>query len=299
MREQMTYQSIEYGLRKTTWERRGETIDRLTHGQVKERKRKRRKTGCSAGASCHDPGREMLWLKSPLADTNASKCYNCDSISHDCCSYLWDNHDYCIDCFKEEVMSKCSTIETFCALLKKNKQSPRGRKAITLGAQDIQSSVDEYLCTEAKLDMNLEQYLEWKRNEEKSLKETASDPDKGTWLERTRIYNIRKTKYNKCIAAAKEDWILSKDGVVNGLSYNPRTCEFEASVQYLDENKMQKEAEMMVEPEWVIDEYGGAPFANKLIDAAENDNFLMIPCDENGHVTYCQYEGQVIVTNES
>ena len=214
---------IEYGLRKTTWERRGETIDRMTHGQIKERKQKRRKTGCSAGASCHDPGREMLWLKSPLVDTNASKCYNCDSISHDCCSYLWNNHDFCIDCFKEEVMSKCSTIDTFGALLEKNKQSPRGRKAITLGAQDIRSSVDEYLCTEAKLDMNLEQYLEWKRNEKKSLKETASDPDKETWLERTRIYNIRKMKYNKCIAAAKEDWILSKDGVLCMANYHA-TC---------------------------------------------------------------------------
>ena len=124
-----------------------------------------------------------------------------------------------------------------------------------IGEQDIQSRVDEYLFIEAKLEMNLEEYLNWKQNAKMILKETARDPDRKRWLERWRHYLLEKEKYNRCITAAKEDWILSKDGVVNGLCYNPRRCEFKATIKYLDEHQVQKEAEMMVSYARVVEEY--------------------------------------------
>ena len=70
--------------------------------------------------------------------------------------------------------------------------------------------------------MNLEAFFEWKEKESKSLRETKKKSDKKSWLERKNNYLHIKNKYNKCITAAKEDWILSKDGVVNGLCYNPK-----------------------------------------------------------------------------
>ena len=227
----------------------------------------------------------MLMMSSMLGSSNASKCCTCDNASHDCCSYLWNNQVFCLECFKEQIR-KCSNVETFGALLEQNKHQKGSQKVHTIREQDIQSNVDEYLLKESKLEMNLEQYLKWKKNEAKILKETAKDPDKKTWLERTRLYLLKKEKYTKCIAAAKEDWILSTDGVVNGLCYNPKRCEFEATVKYLDENKVQKEAETMVEHAWVINECGAA-LANTLIDIAENRYFLQIPFDEKGHVIDC------------
>ena len=134
----------------------------------------------------------------------------------------------------------CSTVETLESLLEQNKHQKASQKVHTIGKQDIQSSVDEYLLKEAKLEMNLEQYLNWKQNAKRILNETAKDPDRKTWLERQRLYLLKKEKYNRCIMVAKEDLILSKDGVVNGLCYNPRRCEFEATVKYLDEHKFRR-----------------------------------------------------------
>ena len=90
-----------------------------------------------------------------------------------------------------------------------------------------------------------------------------------------------KNKYNKCIATAKEDWILSKDGVVNRLCYNPKRCEYEATIKYMDENNVQKEAEMMVSYAWIVKEYG-VVLAKKLRDVAENNYFLETPLDRKG-----------------
>ena len=154
--------------------------------------------------------------------------------------------------------------------------------------------MDEYLQNEANQEMNLEAFFDWKKKESKTLRETKNESDKKSWLERKKNYLHIKNKYNKCIAAAKEYWILSKDGVVNGLCYNPKKCQYEATIKYMDENNMQKEAEMMVSYAWIVKEYG-AVLANKLRDVAENNYFLKPPLDRKGNTTYFQHEGKHIV----
>ena len=122
------------------------------------------------------------------------------------------------------------------------------------------------------------------------LSETKNDTDKNTWLERQRQYLLKK-EIQLMHCHSKRRLILSKNDVVNGLCYNPKRCEFEATVKYLDENKVQKEAEIMVFYAWVVKEYG-ALLANKLMDIAENEYFLKTPLDGKGHATYFQHEGK-------
>ena len=62
----------------------------------------------------------------------------------------------------------------------------------------------------------------------------------------------------------------------------------------MDENNVQKEAEMMVSYAWIVKEYG-AVLAKKMRDVAENNYFLETPLDRKGHATYFQHEGKEIV----
>ena len=125
---------------------REEAIDNLVHGKRRKVKEGYRKTGCSAGASCRWPEGELRYGdNNGTAGCNASKCVKCSGISHDCCSYLWNVKVFCLHCFKEEVKNTCSMVETFKALLEKNKHQNLIHEVHTIGEQDLQSSVDEYL----------------------------------------------------------------------------------------------------------------------------------------------------------
>ena len=168
MRAQMQEGQMPYGFRKTTWNMREKTIHNLVHGKEKKRKKRERErwSGCSAGTSCCDQQHGMRWKTDHWGSSNASTCCTCGNASHDCCSYLWNNQVFCLECFKEQ-MRNCSNVESFEALLEQNKHQEGSRKVHMIGEQDIRKSVDEYLCNDAKLQMNLEQYLKWKKMEKR------------------------------------------------------------------------------------------------------------------------------------
>ena len=128
---------IKYKFRDETWKTRKEAIENLVHGHGKEMKKRQRKTGCSAGASCHWPEGELRLTSNDTASSNASQCSNCGNISHDCCSYLWNLKVFCLDCLKEEVKNTCSTVETFKALLEKNKHQNLNCEVHTIGEHDL------------------------------------------------------------------------------------------------------------------------------------------------------------------
>ena len=50
-----------------------------------------------------------------------------------------------------------------------------------------------------------------------------------------------KDKYNKVIKLAKEEWLLSNDGVVTALRYNKEDNQFVAKVQYKDGTDVKSE----------------------------------------------------------
>ena len=129
---------MKYHLRPKTWKTRKETIDHLIYGHPKNTVKRQKWTGCSAGASCHLPEEELRLTRNEKGSSTASKCSKCGNISHDCCSYLWNDQVFCLDCLKEEVNNTCSTVETFEAILNRNKhQQKSNHEPHTIGELDL------------------------------------------------------------------------------------------------------------------------------------------------------------------
>ena len=74
-------------------------------------------------------------------------------------------------------------------------------------------------------------------------------------------FQFKNEKYEKVIKLAKEEWLLSTDGVVKALCYNAKDKQFVAKVNYKKRTKV-IEQEMTVTHDWVIDTYG-KDLANK------------------------------------
>jgi hypothetical protein len=91
----------------------------------------------------------------------------------------------------------------------------------------------------------------------------------------------KKTKYEMVIKLAKQEWMLSTDGVVKALRYRAKDKQFVAQVHYKQGTRLLEE-KLAVSDDWVIDMYG-KELAKKLIDCDENDQFIM-PITEDGRV---------------
>ena len=71
---------------------------------------------------------------------------------------------------------------------------------------------------------------------------------------------------------AKEEWILSTDGVVKSVQYARKANHFVAKLHYKNGPKLIEE-QIVVTDDWVLDTYG-KEFANKLIDREDHDGFI-------------------------
>ena len=83
---------------------------------------------------------------------------------------------------------------------------------------------------------------------------------------------MNKDAYETVMKLAKEEWLLSMDGVVKALRYNAKEQQFVAKVSY-QKGKATKEEIMILADDWVIDAYR-KELANKLIDHGEHEGFL-------------------------
>jgi hypothetical protein len=101
----------------------------------------------------------------------------------------------------------------------------------------------------------------------------------------------KKQKYEKVIQLAKEEWLLSTDGVVKELRYDAKHDIFVARVHYRRGTNIVQE-KMIVPDDWVIDTYG-KELANKLIDRAEHSNFIL-PVNEEGMLATIQVDDRKI-----
>ena len=90
---------------------------------------------------------------------------------------------------------------------------------------------------------------------------------------------FEKDKYNKIIKLAKEEWLLSTDGVVKALHYNKEDNQFVAKVQYKQGTDVKSET-IRVSDDWVIDTFG-KEVTNKLMDRGNHQEF-MLPVNEDG-----------------
>jgi hypothetical protein len=91
----------------------------------------------------------------------------------------------------------------------------------------------------------------------------------------------KKTKYDMVIKLAKQEWMLSTDGVVKALWSRAKDKQFVAHVHYKKGTRLLEET-LTISDDWVIDMYG-KELAKKLIDRDENNQFIM-PITEDGRV---------------
>ena len=87
-------------------------------------------------------------------------------------------------------------------------------------------------------------------------------------------------KYKQMFKLAKEEWLLSTDGVVHGLRYDAKDKVFVAKVRYMNNDKKAVQENIHVTDDWVFDTFG-KDIASKLMDRGENEEFVQ-PLDEKG-----------------
>jgi hypothetical protein len=111
-------------------------------------------------------------------------------------------------------------------------------------------------------------------------------------LENRKLFYARKDAYETVMKIAKEEWLLSTDGVVKALRYDAKQKQFVAKVSYQQEKKV-KEAHMILDDDWVIDAYG-KELAKKLIDHGEHEGFLL-PLDKDGKLATFKMDDRNII----
>jgi hypothetical protein len=135
--------------------------------------------------------------------------------------------------------------------------------------------VDNFLKA-VGMPMTTKQYYKWLERERVRLTKQVDKKKKAImWSD----YECNKDKYNKIILLAKEDWLLSTDGVVEALRYRENKKHFVAKVHYKKGSKV-IEQNIRVSDDWVIDTYG-KELTKKLMDRGEHEEFIK-PVNEDG-----------------
>ena len=235
---------------------------------------------------------------------NASRCTKCSSPFHHECLFVWQEECYCSNCFKQNVVTQCSTETLFKDLFQNNDWASSRATVPIHRTSELRKYTNNFMQQQFDYDMTIEQYETWKVKMEKQQKKHASKKAK---CEMAKTAYAMKVKYEKAIRLAKQEWLLSTDGVVNGLRYDAVDKKFVAKLHYRGKEDVVKEETMAVSDDWVFDTYG-IELANKLIDHAENNGFVR-PVDEDGKlvilpmmtqtVTRVKYIPQKISTTEN
>jgi hypothetical protein len=207
---------------------------------------------------------------------NASRCTKCNSPFHHECLFVSQQQCYCSKCFKQYVVTQCSTEILFKDLFQTNDWASSLVTGPTHRTSELRKYTNNFLQQNG-LGMSLAQYEHWKMDQEKQQKKQTSMTKK---RHLAKAAYVTKDKFERAIRIAKEEWLLSTDGVVKGLRYDAVDKKFVAKLHYQERGNVVKEETMTVSDDWVFDTYG-IEVANRLIDHAENNGFA-IPVDEHG-----------------
>ena len=170
------------------------------------------------------------------------------------------------------MVSQCETGTLFEDLLQ-SKERAKAQSGHTHTESDLIKHVDNYLKA-VKMPLSTKQFYE---SIERERVRTKGDKKKRAIIFAKSQFN--KDKYKKIIELAKEDWLLSTDGVVKALRYDKQVKQFVAKVHYKKGNDIKKE-HITVSDDWVFDTYG-KDIANKLMDRGEHSEFIK-PVNEDG-----------------
>jgi hypothetical protein len=166
---------------------------------------------------------------------NGSFCCKCQQSFHYVCLFVFEGDVYCIKCYNENVVSQCTTETLFCDLFESQDRAnaqthPKGTES------DLLQFVDNFFKANG-YEMTTKQYLKWIKKVEKYEKQKEG-PKGWTKEERKERLHInyanrhKKNQYKTIFELAKEEWLLSTDGLVRGLRYKPKEKEFVAKVVY-------------------------------------------------------------------
>jgi len=227
--------------------------------------------------------RKKLWLEG--GECNGSRCTKCRGPFHHECLFQHDGELYCSKCFKQNVVSQCST-ETLFKDLFHNDDWPTSTESMpTHRSKELRLYIDNFLKDNI-LDMNLQEYEKWKTKAEDYEKETRNNMHRlkrKQKLERQQIIRLNGftiANYEKKIDLARKEWLLSTDGVVKGLRYSKKENKFVAQLHYIQKGNILKEEIMTVTDDWVFDTYG-IEIAQRIMDRGKHNEFIT-PVDENG-----------------
>jgi hypothetical protein len=157
--------------------------------------------------------------------------------------------------------------------------------------------VDNYLMSKG-YKMTFEKYHKWRKKGFQSIlskpkmKKQWTEGEKRDHLEMFENFLKKNHKYETVIRMAKDEWILSTDGLVCGLRYKGLEKRFVAQVKYTKEKKLTT-IEMFVTDDWVIDTYG-KDLANKLIDREKHCEYIQ-PLREDGTFAKVKVDDRTIM----
>jgi hypothetical protein len=162
---------------------------------------------------------------------------------------------------------------------------------------DLINFVDNFLKQHG-LTMSTKQFYKWRAECIKATRTKAVDKKMGNREEARKKnciqlekFHLNRKRYEMIIKLAKEEWLLSTDGVVKALHYNAKEQQFVAKVCYL-KGKATKEEIMILADDWVIDVYG-KEVVNKLIDHGEHEDFIL-PMDKDGKLATFKLDNHLI-----
>jgi hypothetical protein len=180
---------------------------------------------------------------------------------------------------QEQVVSQCKSETLFDDLLQ-----GEGRVKALTHSKPMESDLIKFVDNFSKvygLQMTMRQYFKWLQGVQQFAREKPVN--RKEWSKEEKKKRAKKLddslfmseKYKKVFELAKEEWLLSTDGVVKALRYKTKEKLFVAKVVYEKGGKLTEEC-MTVSDDWVIDTYG-KELTKKLMDRAEIIRVRYIP----------------------
>jgi hypothetical protein len=172
-------------------------------------------------------------------------------------------------------------------------QSKRGKKT----EEELITFTDNYL--QSKGMMKTGDYYKWKRKiYQDILRKTVHEKNLDKEEKQKREQDVkefyeRNYRYKRTMEAAKNEWLLSTDGVVNALRYDIKEKQFTAQIRYRKKKSTTIiEEKIKVTNDWVIDTYG-KEVAKKIMDRAEHDDFIP-PLNQDGFMVQVKLDERTI-----
>ena len=261
---------------------------------------------CFADELCRQQEKPMIMEGDSV---NACKCHSCSRPCHYTCIYEKttegkESEFFCSKCYQKEVVHAKDASVLFADLLKSATDHRPKRIAISI-ANDCKKFVNNFI-RESTLSMMVDEFYAWDKEKRLSFKKKKktlqhqggkkqlTSLDMNLYLREKDEYLAKKNAYNTVINLAIKEYAVSTDGVVKAMCYNAKEDKFFARVNFVDTRDQVQEYAMHVTNEWVWNTYGET-LMKKLMDRAENNEFLLPPTNNEGTLATVKINNDKVV----